>query len=134
MSAPADVSLTQITLRGMRFYAVVGILPHERDAAQPIEVDLTVMVTPGSGVVDYGRLYAAVAAILSSGAIDFLEQVATRVIDSAFAVSDRVQSVRVAVRKPHVTLGGPLDYAEIVMARGIDDEVSDPTQRPAGNG
>jgi dihydroneopterin aldolase len=106
----------------MRFHAVVGILPHERDFAQPIEVDLIVMVTPGNGVVDYAKLYAGVAGVLSSGAIDFLEQVASRIIDSAFGVSDRIQSVRVAVRKPHVALAGPLDYAEVSMSRGIEDE------------
>lgn len=104
---------TEITLRAMRFHARVGILPHERLTAQPIEIDLIVTVTDGDDVVDYRRLYDAAAAVLSAGHIDFLEEIAGRVASGAFAVSGRVARARVAVRKPHVALGGPLAYAEV---------------------
>lgn len=109
-----------ITLRGMRFHARVGILPHELTTAQPIEVDLTVHVRPGdeqASVVDYRALYAIAASVVNAGHIDFLEQIAASIADGALAHSPRVISARVAVRKPHVALGGPLDYAEVVVER-----------------
>ena len=34
----------EITLRAMRFHALVGILPHERELEQPIEIDVTAML------------------------------------------------------------------------------------------
>ena len=108
---------TEITLRAMRFHALVGILPHERAHPQPVEVDLMVTVTDGDGVVDYRRLYAAASDVVASGHIDFLEEIAERVAAGAFAVSDRVTRARVAVRKPHVALGGPLAYAEVRIDR-----------------
>lgn len=108
---------TEITLRAMRFHALVGILPHERSNAQPIEIDLTVSIGPGAEVVDYRRLYDATAAVISAGHIDFLETIAESVASAAFASSDRVTRVRVAVRKPHVALGGPLAYAEVKVER-----------------
>jgi dihydroneopterin aldolase len=120
--------MTRITLKGMRFHAIVGILPHEREVAQPIEVDLTVTVSEGTGIVDYARLYRAASGVLTSGAIDFLEQIADRVADAAFEVSERVTRVSVAVRKPHVPLGGPLDYAEVVIEREMDGEASSPDE------
>ena len=45
----------EITLHGMRFHGLIGVLPHERVTAQPIEIDLTVRVAsePRDGVVDY---------------------------------------------------------------------------------
>ena len=106
---------TEISLRAMRFHALVGILPHERTNAQPIEIDLTVTVGGGETVVDYRKLYDATAAVITAGHIDFLETIAERVAGTAFADSERITRVRVAVRKPQVTLGGPLDYAEVVI-------------------
>lgn len=115
---------TEITLRGMRFHALVGILPHERTNAQPIEVDLVVTVDSvgrtehgGESVVDYRRLYDATASVVDAGHIEFLEDIAERVAGHAFATSDRVSRARVAVRKPHVALGGPLAYAEVRIDR-----------------
>jgi dihydroneopterin aldolase len=110
-----------VTLRAMRFHALVGVLPHERSIAQPIEIDLHVRVGDGDGVIDYRRLYDLVAAIMSSGPIDYLEEIADRVADGAIDHSPRVRSARVAVRKPHVALPGPLAYAEVVVERSADD-------------
>jgi dihydroneopterin aldolase len=114
---PEMHSATDITLRAMRFHALVGILPHEKTNAQPIEIDLTVTVGPGEDVVDYRRLYDVSAAVISAGHIDFLEDIAEMVADSSFQTSTRVSRARVAVRKPHVSLGGPLAYAEVRIDR-----------------
>jgi len=112
--------MPEITLRAMRFHTLVGILPHERELAQPIEVDLTVRVHDGEGVIDYRVLYEIAADVLSAGPIDFLEQIGDRIAQGALAHSPRVRHARVAVRKPHVPLGGPLDYAEVVVERAAD--------------
>lgn len=111
----------EITLRAMRFHALVGILPHERTVAQPIEVDLRVRVAPGDIVVDYRALYELVAGVINAGPIDFLEQIADRIANAAVAHNDRVRAARVAVRKPHVALSGPLAYAEVVVERQAND-------------
>ena len=108
---------TEITLRAMRFHALVGILPHERTNAQPIEIDLTATIGAGDEVVDYRRLYEAVAAVITAGHIDFLEDIAEKIADSAFEISTRVTRTNIAVRKPHVSLGGPLAYAEVRIDR-----------------
>jgi 7,8-dihydroneopterin aldolase/epimerase/oxygenase len=108
----------EITLRAMRFHALVGILPHEREVPQPIEVDLLVRVHDGEGIVDYRRLYELTAQVLDAGPIDFLEEVAERVAQHALAHSERVRFARVAVRKPHVALAGPVAYAEVAVERG----------------
>ena len=110
----------EVTLHAMRFHALVGILPHERTVAQPIEIDLRVRVADGDSIIDYRALYEIVATIIGSGPIDFLEQIAERVADRAIAYNARIRAARVAVRKPHVALPGPLAYAEIVVERSAD--------------
>jgi dihydroneopterin aldolase len=107
----------EITLRAMRFHALVGILPHERELPQPIEIDLTARVGEGEGIVDYRRMYDATASVFAGGPIDFLEEIADRVADRLFEDHHRIVAVRVAVRKPHVALGGPLAYAEVAVDR-----------------
>jgi len=106
----------EITLRAMRFHALVGILPHERELPQPIEIDVTVRVGDGEGIVDYRRMYDATASVLA-GPIDFLEEIAERVANRLFEDHVRIASVHVAVRKPQVALGGPLAYAEVAVDR-----------------
>jgi 7,8-dihydroneopterin aldolase/epimerase/oxygenase len=110
----------EITLQAMRFHALVGILPHERTVAQPIEIDLRVRVADGDVVVDYRALYDIVATVISAGPLDFLEQIADRIAVGAIEHNARVRTARVAVRKPHVALAGPLAYAEVVVERSAE--------------
>lgn len=112
-SVPPAVA-REITLRGMRFHALIGILEHERTVPQPLEVDLTVRCAGNGGVVDYRRLYEIVEHIVSAGPTDYLETIADRVARTVLE-DERVHHARVAVRKPHVALAGPLAYAEVVV-------------------
>jgi len=111
--------LDAITLTGMSFHTLVGVLPHEREHPQPVEIDLTAWVRPGTGVVDYRRMYANVRTAMESPELFYLEQlaelVATRVLKEP-----RVERVRVAVRKPHAALGGPLEFVEVAIVRERD--------------
>ena len=108
-----------ITLRGLRFHTFVGILPEERVLAQPLEVDVTVWrddASRGATLLDYRALHDAVSGRVGDGEIRYLEDFAHDVCDRALALSG-VARARVAVRKPHVSLGGPLDWAEVVLER-----------------
>ncbi len=101
----------------MRFHALVGILPHERTTPQPIEVDLTVKVTDGE-VIDYRAFYEITSTVFKVYSIEYLEEIGDRIAVAALAHSPRIRNVRVAVRKPHVALPGPVDHAEVVVERG----------------
>jgi 7,8-dihydroneopterin aldolase/epimerase/oxygenase len=106
-----------ISLVGMRFHVRVGILPHEREHAQPLEIDLSVTRAPDAvGVLDYRALYALAAERTSREPLEYLEEIASAIADGALAL-EGVTHVRVAIRKPHVMLDGPLAYAEIVVER-----------------
>jgi dihydroneopterin aldolase len=106
----------EITLRAMRFHALIGVLEHERTVPQPIEVDLTVRAAGSGGILDYRRLYELVERAVTAEPTDYLETVAERIARQALDDA-RVRHARVAVRKPHVALPGPLAYAEVVVRR-----------------
>lgn len=106
-----------ISLVGMRFHVRVGILPHERAHPQPLEIDLSVTRAPhATDVLDYRALYELTAEQVSRDPLDYLEEIATHIADGAMTLSG-VSHARVAVRKPHVVLDGPLAYAEVVVER-----------------
>ncbi|MFN8017086.1 MAG: dihydroneopterin aldolase [Acidimicrobiales bacterium] len=96
-----------IELRGLRFAAIVGALPEERDRVQPIEVDLDVeadLAPSGASddladTIDYGALCDAVAAVVSGGAPQLLEQLAEAIAAAVLDVDARASAVTVAVRK-----------------------------------
>jgi dihydroneopterin aldolase len=110
----------EITLAGMRFHALVGVLAHERELPQPLEVDLAVRLTSAMRgdvpTLDYRAVYDVARRVVAAGPLDYLERTAERIAAGALAL-DGVIGVRVAVRKPHVALGGPLAYAQVVVDR-----------------
>jgi dihydroneopterin aldolase len=116
--APATVE-REITLHAMRFHALIGVLEHERTVRQPIEVDLSVRAASSGGILDYRALYELVERVISAGPIDYLETAADRILRVAFEDS-RIRQARVAIRKPHVALPGPLAYAEVIVRRTRD--------------
>jgi dihydroneopterin aldolase len=113
-------STVQITLAAMRFHVRVGILPHEREIAQPLEIDLTArLAADRRHVLDYRTLYELTQRVVDAGPLDYLEEIAGSIAAGVIAF-EGVASVRVAVRKPHVALGGPLAHAEVVVERSRD--------------
>src|SRR6185369_7176526 len=71
-----------VTLKAMRFHARIGVLPHEAEIAQSIEVDASLWVRRGGStrltikdIVDYRRVYELVAEVVTQGHTNFLEEV-----------------------------------------------------------
>jgi dihydroneopterin aldolase len=121
----AAVSTTDtdiVTLKAMRFHARIGVLPHEAEIAQSIEVDASLWVRRSGNkpttkdIVDYRRVYELVAEVVTKGHTNFLEEVGERIAQRALEVP-LVERVRIAVRKPNVALPGPLAYAEVSLER-----------------
>jgi len=103
----------------MRFHARIGILPHERELPQPLEIDLTVWprrpLPAGRDALDYRGL-PDIAAAVAAAELEYLEEVGEAVAERLLRVPG-VRRARVAVRKPNVALPGPLQHAEIVVDR-----------------
>ena len=108
---------TEVSLMGMRFHVCVGILPHERELAQPLEVDLVVRHdAKAEGVVDYRELYEATRETIAGDPLTYLEPLAEALAERALAFPG-VTWCRVALRKPQVALGGPLAFAQVAVER-----------------
>jgi len=113
-----------ITLKGMRFHTLVGLLPHEESIPQPLEIDLTVQLSlrrvgetdSPRALLDYRTLYQLVSETVGTSHHRLLEALCERIASKALAL-DHVERVRVAARKPHAPIPGPLDSVEVVIER-----------------
>ncbi len=106
MNGAGEHPCDTIELRGLRVLGRHGCLPHEKDLAQPFEVDLDVELDlAGAGVsdalsdtMDYGAAARAVSAVVAGAPSALLEHVAERI--AAVVLEDRrVRSVTVVIRK-----------------------------------
>lgn len=116
----------RITLKAMRFHTCVGLLPHEENVPQPLEIDLVVwrslqdvgMSDSPSQLLDYRDLYQCVSETVGRSHHRLLEalceKIAMRVLEQF-----RIDRVRVAARKPHAPIPGPLDFVEVEVVRPV---------------
>ena len=96
----------QIHINALRAVTVVGALPHEREIAQPLQIDLVLDVDlADAGVsdelddtVNYGEVADRVIAAVEEAKDVLLERLATRVADVVLNF-DRVEAVDVVVTK-----------------------------------
>lgn len=115
-----------VKLEAMQFHARIGVLPHEAEIAQPLEVDVAAWVgrdenAHGSeGVLDYRRVYGIVSSIVTGGHILYLEDLAAAIADQMLRI-DGVQKVVVNARKPQVSMPGPLAYAQVTLDRARNE-------------
>jgi dihydroneopterin aldolase/2-amino-4-hydroxy-6-hydroxymethyldihydropteridine diphosphokinase len=98
--------MDRIEIRNLRVMTVVGVLAHEREAAQPLRLDLTLHVDlRDAGLSDelgdtanYGAVAELVDEVVRESKDVLLERLAARVAEAALRF-DRVEAVDVAVTK-----------------------------------
>ncbi|MGO8874110.1 MAG: dihydroneopterin aldolase [Acidimicrobiales bacterium] len=110
----------RIELRGLRVVGTHGVLPEEKQRAQPFELDLDLVVdlAPAavtdrlSDAVDYAAVAgAAVAVVAGPRSFELLETLAVAVADVVLAADPQIGAVTVALRKLQPPL--PVDIATV---------------------
>ncbi len=118
---PAD----RIELRDLRVTAVVGVLPEERNRAQPLSVDVSVEVDLSAAglsdaledTVDYAAVCDAVSRVLQSAAPQLLERLATAAADEVLGLDDRIEAVDISVRKLRPPVPHALESSGVRLVR-----------------
>lgn len=96
-----------IELRGLRVTAVVGVLPEERERAQPLELDLDLHVDLAAAAssdalddtVDYGAVCDRVVEVVAGARPLLLERLSVAVGRAVLDLDARIDAVDVVVRK-----------------------------------
>jgi dihydroneopterin aldolase len=97
----------RIEIRDLRVLGVHGVLPEERERAQPFSVDLVAWVDMAAAqqsddladTVDYGALAQLAADVVGGRSSQLLEALAGRLADALLGADPRLLAVAVTVRK-----------------------------------
>lgn len=116
--------MDRILIDDLRVLTVIGALPHEREAKQPLRVDLSIGVDlRDAGITDepddtvnYGAVAERVLELAEEGQHILLERLAADIADTVLAF-DRVEEVDVTVTKLRPPVPTPVQSTAVRMVR-----------------
>jgi dihydroneopterin aldolase len=116
----------RIELRGLRLVGIVGVLPEERSRAQPLELDVDLVVDMTAAgrsdaltdTVDYGAVCDALAGVVERAQPELLERLAVLLVEEVLASDPRIRSVELSVRKLRPPVPHALASSGVRVARG----------------
>ena len=123
--------MDRIFLRGMRFMACHGVLPHEREVPQPFEVDVELGLDLRSAgesddlddTVNYAKVYDVVSTVLTVTRKYLIEAIAEKIADDLLRDFDSLRWVRVTVHKPTAPIDGIFSDVGVTILRRRKDLV-----------
>ena len=123
--------MDRIFLRGMRFMACHGVLPHEQEVPQPFEVDVELGLSLRAAgesddlgnTVNYAKVYRTVSSIMNGGPKQLIESLAEELADDLLRDFDSLRWVRVTVHKPTAPIDGVFSDVGVTILRRRKDLV-----------
>ena len=123
--------MDRIFLRGMRFMACHGVLPHEQEVPQPFEVDVELgrsLRAAGESddlgnTVNYAKVYDVVSTVLTVARKYLIEAIAEKIADDLLRDFDSLRWVRVTVHKPTAPIDGIFSDVGVTILRRRTDLV-----------
>ena len=105
--AAASPAGDRIEIRDLRVIGVHGVLPEERERAQPFSLDIVAWVDMAAAqrsddladTVDYGALAQTAADLVGQRSFRLLEALAGHLADVLLLADERLEAVEVTVRK-----------------------------------
>lgn len=127
----------RIEVRDLRVLGVHGVLPEERQRAQPFALDLDVRLDARRAAasdaledtVDYGALCERAAEVVATSSYRLLEALADGVARALLEEDERVVAVAVTVRKLRPPVAAQVGSIGVRIVRGRD-AVAWPPDRP----
>lgn len=114
----------RIEVAGIRAMGVIGVLPEERERAQPFEIDLVIdcdLAEAGAtddlgATVHYGLAAERAVAVVTGETHELLERVAQRIAEDVLEM-DRVDAVEVTVKKLRPPVAFDAAYTAVRITR-----------------
>jgi dihydroneopterin aldolase / 2-amino-4-hydroxy-6-hydroxymethyldihydropteridine diphosphokinase len=123
--------IDRIELRGLRLMTIIGVLDHERQGAQPLELDITMHVDLTDAcqsdelddTVNYGDMCETIEKVAAQQHDLLLERFAGRVAEAVLE-QPRVEAVDVVVRKLRPPVASALETSGVAIHRTRAGSVS----------
>ena len=114
-----------IRLQNATFFAHHGVSKEEQQTGGRYEVDVEVKLDFGKAAQEdnlnhtlcYGSIYQIVEHVVQHKKFALIERMAYLIANQVSELSDRIESVEVAVRKRNPPVGGTVDAAEVIYKK-----------------
>lgn len=113
-----------IEVCGVRAMGIIGVLDHEKEHAQPFEVDLFIEADLAEAgrtddlahTVHYGLAVDRVVDVVANEKHELIERVAQRIAEEILAM-ERVDAVEVTIRKLRPPIPHPVEFSAVRIRR-----------------
>ena len=117
--------MDHLIFEGIQTKVVIGVLPGEKIAAQPVLVDLKLYCDLSEAAstdelaktIDYAEVVAAVKTVIETGCCDLLETAAANVVDALFKRYVRIEEQEITLYKPGILEGVERVGVSLVRSR-----------------
>jgi len=117
--------MDKILIRSLKVYAYHGVHTEEKEQGQNFIFDIDVFVDIASPckndnlneTVSYSMIISKVTEIFTSQKDDLIERAAQRVADGLFESFDKIQALRIRLKKPEAPIKADFDYVGVEIFR-----------------
>lgn len=117
--------MDKIIIKDLVLFAYHGVNPEEKENGQRFILNITayadLSAAGGSDrledTVSYAKIIKTVRAVFTAEKNDLLERAAQRVAKAVLAEYDKIQSVKILLKKPDAPISADFDYVGIEIER-----------------
>ena len=117
--------MDKILVRNLKIFAYHGVNPEEKVDGQNFVLDIDAYVDISvpcvtdnvEDTVSYAKIIKETVKIFISQKDDLLERAAQRVADGLFESFDKIQSLRILLKKPEAPIKADFDYVAVEIFR-----------------
>lgn len=117
--------MDKIIMKNLGFYGYHGVLKEESKLGQKFFIDVEMYTNLKKAgktdevkdTISYAETYEVVKSIVENEKHNLLEKIAQRICDELFINFDRIDEIKVKIRKPEAPVHGMYDYFGIEIRR-----------------
>lgn len=117
--------MDKIIIKNLKLFCYHGVNPEEKVDGQNFifdieaSVDLSVPCETDNvdDTVSYAKMIKTVRRVAQSQKDDLIERVAQRIIDALFGEYEKIQSIKISVKKPEAPIKAEFDYVAVKIER-----------------
>lgn len=117
--------MDKILIRDLKIFAYHGVNPEEKEDGQNFVFDIDAFVDISvpcvsdnvEDTVSYAKIIKQTVRVFTAQKDDLLERAAQRVADSLFENFDKIQALRIVLKKPEAPIKADFGYVGVEMYR-----------------
>lgn len=114
-----------IKLKNLRFYGYHGVLKEEKMLGQKFIIDLELFADLSKAgysddvkdTISYALVYDVVKEMVENKKFNLIEKLGNEIINRIFSEFEKVEKIKVEVKKPEAPVNGIYDYFSINLER-----------------